>query len=389
MNSVGTKSAACLKRIVLGRSPAGAWSRGMAGESAGLGLGEVVAALGDFAPASLAESWDNVGLLVEPATPRPVRKALLTIDLTEAVMREALGLSVDLIVAYHPPIFAPLKSVTSRTWKERLIASCLENRIAVYSPHTSYDAKVGGVNDWLAAAFETKCTKPLIQSFKRSSFTHRVDFTFLKGEDVTSSGFLQALRARGPAPEGSAWRARHTFETGTTTHLTVECPSSQLALVTETFTDLLPENTSSCMSIAKVEEEPLPGHGMGRLCELQAPVTVRGAVSLVKQHVGVPHVRLALAAGGDMDSEVRSVAVCAGSGGAVLRGACADLWLTGEMQHHDVLEATQGGAHVVLCNHSDSERGFLGRLAPQLCRLLRGQVAFLVAASDRDPLATV
>ena len=98
-------------------------------------------------------SWDNVGLLLEPTPPHTVSKLLLTNDLTPPVMQEAVDKGVDMIVSYHPPIFAPLKRVTQSSWKERIVGTCLEQRIALYSPHTSWDAAADGVNDWLIGAF--------------------------------------------------------------------------------------------------------------------------------------------------------------------------------------------------------------------------------------------
>jgi hypothetical protein len=83
----------------------------------GLLLNDVITKLDNFAPKSLAESWDNVGLLVQPMSEKNVKRILLTNDLTEDVMEEAVKLCVDLIISYHPPIFAPLKSITGRTWK--------------------------------------------------------------------------------------------------------------------------------------------------------------------------------------------------------------------------------------------------------------------------------
>lgn len=118
-------------------------------------LTEIVRKLNSFAPTSLAGSWDNVGILVEPTPPHVVSKILLTNDLTEDVMSEALAENVQMVLSYHPPIFAPLKRLTQRTWKERIIIRCMENRIAVYSPHTSFDAIQGGVNDWLLQPFGT------------------------------------------------------------------------------------------------------------------------------------------------------------------------------------------------------------------------------------------
>lgn len=83
----------------------------------GVPLNFVTQKLQEFASTSLAESWDNVGLLVEPANKSLITRILLTNDLTEDVMDEALLVSANLIISYHPPIFAPLKKITNSTWK--------------------------------------------------------------------------------------------------------------------------------------------------------------------------------------------------------------------------------------------------------------------------------
>jgi putative NIF3 family GTP cyclohydrolase 1 type 2 len=83
------------------------------------------------------------------------------------------------------------------------------------------------------------------------------------------------------------------------------------------------------------------------------------------------------------------VAVCAGSGASVLRGVAADLYVTGEMSHHDVLDATHRGATVLLTDHANSERGFLGELQGRLDELLEARIQLKVAASDADPLSVV
>ena len=91
--------------------------------SSGLALKSVVEEFKRLAPLSLAESWDNVGLLVEPSQPKIVRRVLLTNDLTESVMQEALNSSTDLIYSYHPPVFAPLKRIcSSGSWKVNFAA---------------------------------------------------------------------------------------------------------------------------------------------------------------------------------------------------------------------------------------------------------------------------
>lgn len=83
----------------------------------GVDLKKVITFLEKFAPDSLSESWDNTGLLVEPMTGTVVKSILLTNDLTEDVVEEAVGIQANLIISYHPPIFKPLKKITKSNWK--------------------------------------------------------------------------------------------------------------------------------------------------------------------------------------------------------------------------------------------------------------------------------
>ncbi|MEZ4472462.1 MAG: Nif3-like dinuclear metal center hexameric protein [bacterium] len=110
-------------------------------------------ALGAIAPLALAEPWDNVGLLVEPPAPRPLRRVFLAIDLTEAVLDEALAAEADCVVAYHPPLFNSLKRLTLSDVKQRIVLRAVAAGLPLYSPHTALDAAVGGINDWLLEAF--------------------------------------------------------------------------------------------------------------------------------------------------------------------------------------------------------------------------------------------
>lgn len=80
----------------------------------GVPLVEVVKQLREIAPLKLAESWDNVGLLVEPNRNKIINNVLLTIDLTEDVVQEAIDTKSELIISYHPNIFRPLKQITER-----------------------------------------------------------------------------------------------------------------------------------------------------------------------------------------------------------------------------------------------------------------------------------
>ncbi|XP_059054294.1 NIF3-like protein 1 isoform X3 [Achroia grisella] len=203
-----------------------------------------------------------------------------------------------MIISYHPPIFAPLKSVVQKSWKERVLSLLLEKRISLYSPHTSWDCVKGGVNDWLASPFLVAESAPII-----------------------------------------------------------------------TRTD--------------------PSVGAGRILKLQTGISLSEAISKVKEVTGLQYVRFAIGRNKLLSDEVRTVALCAGSGSSVLKGVVADLYLTGEMLHHDVLDASQKGISVILTNHSDSERGFLRIFSSDLQNRLDKKVQVLVSNCDKDPLVTV
>ena len=114
------------------------------------GIGEALEALGRMAPLQLAGDWDNVGTLVEGT--RPLRRVGLCIDLTASVWAELRQADVDLIVAYHPVIFAPLKRLTARDPAGRTLLEVIRAGVHVYSPHTALDAAADGMADWLVRA---------------------------------------------------------------------------------------------------------------------------------------------------------------------------------------------------------------------------------------------
>ncbi|XP_049954098.1 NIF3-like protein 1 isoform X1 [Schistocerca serialis cubense] len=347
--------------------------------TAGVPLDEVISQLNSFAELSLAETWDNVGLLIQPYTSRTVEKILLTNDLTEAVMQEALEKNVGMIISYHPPIFRALKSVTKRTWKERLVAACLENRIALYSPHTSFDAVRGGVNDWLASAFDHKTVYPLIPSASSGGSSYLAELTFQKPESPDESLEDNAARSSQDGNLGDHCSAENVE--------VVSCGDGKLSL------KISPSMLPKVMNVFKISANTkvtIPECGMGRMCYLKSPQPLTEIVETVKKHVKIPHLRLALAVGKNNDSLVSTIAICAGSGASVLRGVKADLYLTGEMSHHEVLDAVHDGHHVILCEHSNSERGFLTYFADILAnKLLDGKVQVLVSVADKDPLQVV
>ena len=110
---------------------------------------DVINALEDFAPLPLQESYDNAGLQVG-LTEAEVSGALLCLDVTEAVMEEAVSLGCNLVVSHHPLIFHGLKHLTDANVAQRCVRMALQSDIAIYSAHTNLDAAVDGVNYMMA-----------------------------------------------------------------------------------------------------------------------------------------------------------------------------------------------------------------------------------------------
>ena len=106
----------------------------------------------DWAPAGLAAEWDNVGLRVGDPE-REVRRILTTLDITEAVVEEAIGAGVDLIVSHHPVMncaWHPVQTLRTDDRQGRILTKLVENHISAICMHTNLDAAEGGVNDILA-----------------------------------------------------------------------------------------------------------------------------------------------------------------------------------------------------------------------------------------------
>lgn len=112
---------------------------------------EIYDFLNAIAPSENALSFDNVGILVGDPNAE-VRKSVVALDCTPAVVKKAVAEKAELIITHHPVIFEPLKSVVKGNGN--VVYDCLYNGISVISMHTNLDVAIGGVNDCLAKALE-------------------------------------------------------------------------------------------------------------------------------------------------------------------------------------------------------------------------------------------
>ncbi len=106
---------------------------------------DITGYLESIAPLSLQESYDNAGLIIgKPET--ELKGVLITLDTTEQIIDEAIGLKCNLIISHHPIVFKGLKRFNGSNFVERTVIKALKNDIAVYAAHTNIDNVIEGVN---------------------------------------------------------------------------------------------------------------------------------------------------------------------------------------------------------------------------------------------------
>lgn len=361
-----------------------------------------------IAPTRFAEDWDNVGLLIGSPTRALDGPVLLAIDMTEAVIEEAIAVSASAIIAYHPPIFKPVRRITSATGRERVILRAIESRLAVYSPHTALDSAPGGMTDWLADGLLDR--KGIVKADRRAlrprlerEYHQQVKVvTFLPADKVDD--LRAALATAGAGRIGNyelcsfAADGTGTFQGNDASHPSVGQPG-RLERVAEVRLEMVCSEKALPLAITTLRqfhpyEEPaidvysLLGKperraGVGRRLVLDQPATVEKLAERIKTHLGVPTVKVAAAS----DKPITFVGVVPGAGAEIAPIALADgcqVFLTGEMKHHEVLPMLEAGMSVILAGHTNTERGYLPRLAELLTEQLSG-VQFVVSKADRSP----
>lgn len=113
-----------------------------------------------FAPFSLAEEWDNSGLLVGNYDDE-IKRIGVCLDVVSETVIEAEELGCNVIVAHHPLIFRPVKNITDQTEQGRTILEAVRRNVSIIAAHTNWDKAKGGVNDTLSVLIHLKNVESL------------------------------------------------------------------------------------------------------------------------------------------------------------------------------------------------------------------------------------
>lgn len=319
-----------------------------------MALQDVITDLERRYPPGTAQDWDAVGLVVGDRQAR-IGTVLLAIDPVETVVDEAIEMGADLIVAHHPLLLRGVTSVSTDTPKGAMVHRLIRAGIALYVAHTNADAASGGVNEALAELLGLTGTRPL-QDQPGTELDLLI--TYVPTDDAEA--VRQALGAAGAGEVGEytgcAWSVTGRGEftpvgaadptIGTVgEHTRVE--EARLEMVvpparrSDVVTALRQAHPYEEPAFSLVPTTPAPtGAGLGRIGTLPRPLSLR---ELATHVAGVlPPTAHGVRIGGDPQAQVRTVAVCGGSGDSLLDVVArsdADVYLTADLRHHPASEA--------------------------------------------------
>lgn len=339
-------------------------------------VNEVMAFLRQLAPLSLAEEWDNVGLLIGDRDAE-VRRVLACLTLTPDVAEEAVAQQVEFVVSHHPVLFRAVQRLTSETTEGRMLLQLIAGGVAVFSAHTAYDSAQTGINQQLAELLglteiaplrpKSLAEKCVIVNFVPEGHLERVQRAMWgAGAGVIGNysecsfytqgtGTFHGSESTNPTV-GQAGRLEHANEV----RLEVVCPTDRVAEVVKRLRSAHPYEEPA---IDVYPTKVIPGStGAGRCGKLSRPLPLREFNELVKEKLRLESLQYV----GDEALRIERVGVACGSAAEFLtdarRAGCQAL-LTGEARFHACLEARSQDIALVLAGHYATERPAMEHLA--------------------------
>ncbi|MFC4768625.1 Nif3-like dinuclear metal center hexameric protein [Effusibacillus consociatus] len=330
---------------------------------------DVIRVFEEWVSPNLAMEGDKIGLQIgNPAN--LVSKILVTLDVTEEVVDEAIQAGAQLIVAHHAIIYTSIKRIRTDSYYGRTIARLLANDIAVYVAHTNLDIAEGGVNDVLAELFGLQDVE-ILDRLHNLRLKKLVVF-------VPKDHHEQVLEAVCSAGAGWIGNYSHcTFNTsGTGTFKPEEGTNpfigekGKLERVEEVRLEtIVPETSQEAVVRAMLAAHPYEEvaydlypleimgkpYGIGRVGTLEREYRLAEFAQYVKSKLGVPGIRIV----GDRNNQIKKVAIVGGSGSEWIDasvGHGADVLITADLKYHDAQDALFKGLSLIDPGHNGMER---------------------------------
>lgn len=329
---------------------------------------DIIAAIEAFAPAAYQESYDNSGLQVGNLDDE-AKGVLLTLDVTEEVLEEAIKLGANMIVAHHPLLFSGLKRISGRNYIERIVQKAINNDISIYACHTNLDNVRNGVNAKIAeklGLINTSILAPMAGTLRKLytyvPLTHidKVrDALFEAGAgqiakysecsfNTPGTGTFRAAADANPAI-GQAGGPREQVEEMKLEVLLEQHTESRV--LKALFTNHPYEEVAYELVAIQNSNQEL---GAGMVGYLPNPMDETAFLSYLKERMMVSVIRHTPLKG----RQVNKISICGGSGSFLLKNAItvgSDVFITGDFKYHQFFDA-EGKIVIADIGHYESEQ---------------------------------
>ena len=342
-------------------------------------VADVIEELESIAPPELADDDDRIGLQVGSTRTR-IGRICVSVDTSPPTVDVAIGKKADLLIAHHPLIHSPLESVAEGNPVADRVVKLIRANVAVYIMHTNYDTAPGGLNDVLAQLLGVSGCWPLTNR-KQDKFCKISVFVPEEAVETVRNAMAEAgagrigqythcsFRTRGtgsfvplPAAQpytGSVGKLEEVEEY----RLEMICAGSWLDPVVDAMLEKHPYDEVA-YDVYELANEPVI-YGYGRVGMLEKEMTLEEFGDHVKDALGLNYARIA----GDPAKPIKRVALCGGGGSSLFKDAVragADVFVTGDTKHHDILDANALGLAMIDAGHLDTEKPGMAALAERL-----------------------
>ena len=309
--------------------------------------------LESIAPKAFQESYDNAGLIIgDPEA--TITSVLITLDVTEAVIDEAIETGCDLILAHHPIIFKGLKRLNGNSFVERCVIKAIKNDIAIYAAHTNFDSILGGVNSMICE--KIGLTNVSILAPSKDQLLKLVTFIPDDHLEIVRDAVFSAGAGQIGKYDKCSFNTNGTgtFRGGESSNPFLGEKGEFYSGKESRFETILPRHLKNSVINALIKSHPyeevaydlfplentLPQVGAGMIGELpgaENEIDFLSRLLTIFECKTLKHTYL-------LGKPVRKVAVCGGAGGFLLSQAIAsgaDIFVTSDMKYHDFFDAEE------------------------------------------------
>lgn len=328
---------------------------------------EIFSILEKTAPKAYQEEYDNAGIITGSYSAE-CTGALITLDVTEPVIDEAIAMKYNLIIAHHPLIFKGLKKIIPGNAVSDPLIKAIKNDITIYAIHTNLDNVSSGVNRKLCEVLGIQNCKILVPGNGKLSKL----ITFIPREHTAyvRNALFQAGAGHIGNYDSCSFNSpgEGTFRAGENTNPFVG-EKGAVHIENEIRTEVVfPSHMAHKVVHALLKAHPYeevaydiyslenchPEVGSGMNGELKKPIKALDFLSFVKEKLNLPCIKYT----GDIDKTIKKIALCGGSGSFLMRNARsinADIFLTGDIKYHEYFDA---GENLIVADigHYESEQ---------------------------------